>query len=148
MSTGLRFKGRGANDLAADFFREGDRTSKRALRHMRRVAKAVMKDSIAGVPYETGELEGAHDIVEEYGDARRLRATVQVGGIVNGVDTDNYASWIHHGSWSNLGPGSRLKQAQVPAHIRVGKYFLANALDAHEDDFDDLLDDIMQGLIS
>lgn len=142
----LRFKADSADRLAVTFEREGRLVGKRALRHMRRVAKAVLDTSIANSPVDEGNLEAAHRLIERYGNDRRLIATVDVGGVVNGVDVSMYAEYIHSGSWRNLGPRSQEKQDRSPG-VLVGKYFLSRALEDHEDDFEPLLEELLEGLL-
>lgn len=151
----LTFRGTDANTLGLTFVREGRTTSKRALRHMRRVSKLVMEQSIRNSPVDWKgytskdppghELEKSHRIVEQYGNGGRLEASVVVGGMVGDVDVDLYAEWLHEGVY-NLGKASIAKQAGDP-RARVGPQFLDNALRDHEDDFEPLLDELMNGLM-
>ena len=152
----LYFRGTDAAALGANFVREGRTTSKRALRHMRQVAKLVMNQSIANSPVDwkgysskdkpRHELERSHRIEEQFGNSGRLEATVLVGGMVDGTDVDLYATWLHESFSYQLGPASR-KKTMMSAKNKVGPLFLERALAEHEDEFDDLLDDLMQGLM-
>lgn len=150
----LYFRGVSADQLGATMVRESRVTNKRALRHMRRTAKLVMKDSIAFAPVDWKgpgpgmppgrELEESHRIEEQYGDHGRLEATVMVGGMVGDVNVDLYAEWMHEGPY-NLGKGSRAKAAA--SGKPVGERFLERALQEHEDDFEPLLDELLEGLL-
>lgn len=149
----LYFRGVDANTLGATMVRESQRTDKRALRHMRRVAKLVMETSVAYSPVDwkgpkgegpQHELERSHRIEEEYGARGRLEATVLVGGMVGDVNVDKYAEWIHEGSY-NLGKASLAKAAATGK--AVGPRFLERALEDHEDDFEPLLDELLGGLL-
>lgn len=146
--------GASANAIAATMIRESRVTDKRALRHMRRVAKLVMEASRDYAPVDWKgytskdppghELERSHRIEEQYGNRGRLEATVVVGGNVGGVDVDLYATWMHEGPYS-LGKASLAKAAASGKF--VGERFLERALEEHEDDFEPLLDDLLEGLM-
>lgn len=150
----LSWRGSSAHDIGATFVREGSMTSKRALRHMRRVSKLVMEQSIRNTPVDWKgytsaeppgkELERSHRIEERYGGGGRIEATIAVGGMVGDVDVDLYATWIHEGDYK-LGKAS-IAKATDPRN-KVGPGFLRRALDEHEDEFERLLDDLMEGLM-
>jgi hypothetical protein len=149
----LYFRGMGADVLGATMVRESRVTDKRALRHMRRVAKLVMIRSQEYAPVDwkgpagmgpLHELERSHRIEEHYGERGRLEADVVVGGMVGDVDVDLYATWMHEGGYS-LGKASVAKAASTGKH--VGERFLERALEDYEDDFEPLLDDLLEGLL-
>lgn len=145
---------RGGYELAATMVRESERTNKRALRHMRRVSKLVMKRSIEYSPVDwkgprgegpQHELERSHRIEEQYGAHGRLEATVTVGGMVGNVNVDLYATWIHEGHFGKLGKASVAKAAA--SGKAVGERFLERALEDYQDDFEPLLDELFEGLL-
>ena len=151
----LFFRGTTAGQIGATFAREGTLTGKRALRHMRRVAKAVMEQSIRNSPVDwkgphgdvpARELEKSHKITEEY-SGRRIESTVSVGGMVGNVDVDAYAEWIHNGSY-NLGKASIAKRSVDPRN-KVGPEFLQRAMDdeTEDADFDPLIDELFESLL-
>jgi len=152
----LYFTGLQPEELAGTFFREGVMVDKRALRQMRTVSKLVMEQSIRNTPvdwkgYTTKEppgheLERSTRVEEQFGGSGRIEATVSVGGMVGDVDTDLYAMWIHEGDY-HLGPASRAKMMMGPKY-KVGPEFLTRALAEYESEFDVLLDDLMEGLMS
>ena len=152
---GLTWRGTDAATIAATFVREGQMTSKRALRQMRRVSKIILDQSIANTPVDWKgytakdppghELERSQRIEESYGAAGRIEATIMVGGMVGDVDVDLYAEWIHEGFYQ-LGPASVAKQSSTPG-ADVGPHFLERALQKHEHEFDALMDDLLQGLL-
>jgi len=135
--------------------RESRLTNKRALRHMRRVSNSVLKTAIAWSPVDykgktrasepLHELERSHRLVEQYGAGRRLEATVEVGGWVGDVNVDLYAMWIHEGS----GPyGSTVSgPATIAKGPNAGPFWLERAMEEHEDDFEPLLDELLEGLM-
>jgi hypothetical protein len=150
----LSWRGSSADAVGATFVREGSLTSKRALRHMRRVSRIVMEQSIRNTPvdwkgYSSAEppgkeLERSHRIEERYGGSGRIEATIAVGGMVGDVDVDLYAMWIHEGDYQ-LGKASIAKMADP--RNKVGPQFLERALGEHEDEFEGLLDELMEGLM-
>jgi hypothetical protein len=61
------------------------------------------------------------------------------------VNVDLYAFWLHDSfNWS-LGKGSYAKMMRSPKN-KVGPLFLERALAEHDHEFDDLLDEIVEGL--
>lgn len=153
----LYFKGTGATELGAHFVREGQTTSKRALRHMRQVSKIIMEQSIANSPVDWKgptknslpghELEKSHRIVENFGSSGRLEATIEVGGMVGDVNVDLYATWLHDSFGWRLGPASEAKMRSSSKN-KVGPLFLERALAEHDDEFEDVLDDLVSGLMN
>jgi hypothetical protein len=152
----LYWRGSSASIVGADFIREGAMTSKRGLRHMRRVSKLVMEQSIRNSPVDwkgytsaeepNQELEKAHKLTEQYGQGGRIEATVTVGGMVGETDVDLYADRIHEGLFRNLGKASIAKSRADPRN-KVGERFLERALEEHEPEFEGLLDDLLEGLL-
>jgi hypothetical protein len=146
----LTWRGESADSLGITFAREGHLTGKRALRHMRRVSKIVLQTAIEWSPVDykgktrnslpLHELEKSHRLVEEYGSNRRLEAHIEVGGMVGDVDVDLYAMWIHDGSYER-GP------ATIAKGPNAGPGWLERAMDEHADDFEPLLDDLLEGLL-
>jgi hypothetical protein len=154
----LYFRGLQPETLSGTFVREGRLVDKRALRQMRLVAKLVMEQSIRNTPVDWKgphgrssppghELELAHHIVEQYGTAGRIEATVEVGGTVGDVDVDLYASWIHNSFDYKLGPASHAKSMLGPKY-KVGPLFLERALAEYDSEFDGLIDQVMGELMS
>lgn len=153
----LYFKGTGASELGAHFAREGRTTDKRALRHMRQVTKVVMEQSIANSPVDWKgpvrgqppgrELERSHRIREQYGAGGRIETTIEIGGMVGGVDVDLYAMWLHENFTWKLGKASRAKMALSPKN-KVGPLFLERALAEHDHEFEDILDELVEGLMT
>jgi hypothetical protein len=160
MTARLYFRGFDANALAAVFSREGQLVGKRALRQMRLVSKLVMEQSIKNSPVDwkgvnpkdppRHELERAHHIDEDYGNDKRLHATVWVGGMVGDVDVDLYARWIHESFDYTLGKASQEKAMQGPEY-KVGPLFLERALAQYDSEYegdvvwDRFLDEVMEG---
>lgn len=124
---------------------------------MRQVSKVIMEQSIANSPVDFKgpsarslpgrELERSHRIREQYGVAGRIEATIEIGGVVDGVDVDLYATWLHDSyNWS-LGKASRAKMMQS-AKNKVGPLFLERALAEHDHEFEDILDELTEALMN
>lgn len=154
----LVWKGVGAAELSAVFAREGAQTSKRALRHMRQVTKLIMDQSIRNSPVDWKgphgkssapghELEKSHRITEQYGAGGRIESTIEVGGMVGDVDVDLYATWLHDSYDWKLGPASEAKMLSDPRN-KVGPLFLERALAEYDAEFDEILDDLVEGLMN
>lgn len=146
----IKWKGEGGDILAARMKREGTLTGKRALRHMRRTAKATLETAISWSPVDWKgpggipgrELERSHRIEEQYGDRRRLEARIVVGGMVDGVNVDKYAMWVHSGlGWEQRGPATVAKGPQA------GPGWLDRAMKEHEEDMDLLLDEVFEAIL-
>lgn len=146
----LTWRGDSADSLSFTMLREGKMTGKRALRHMRRVSKATLQTAIDYSPVDykgrtrgsmpLHELERSHRLVEVPGANRRIEARIEVGGMVGDVNVDLYAMWIHDGSYER-GPGTIAKGP------KAGPGWLETALEEHEDDFEPLLDELLEGLM-
>lgn len=153
----LYFKGTGAVELGAHFAREGRTTDKRALRHMRLVTKLIMEQSIRNSPVDWKgpkkgmapghELERSHRIREQYGTGGRIETAIEIGGMVGGVNVDLYATWLHDSYGWKLGKASEAKMMQSPKN-KVGPLFLERALAEYDDEFEDILDDLVEGLMN
>ena len=146
----LTWRGESADSLSLRMVREGQMTGKRALRHMRKVSKATLQTAVEWSPVDykgetrnsmpLHELERSHRIVETPGDNRRIEAVIEVGGMVGEVDVDLYAMWIHDGSYER-GPATEAKGPNA------GPGWLERAMDRHSDDFEPLLDELLEGLL-
>jgi len=141
---GMEFYNDSANGLILRLERAEERTSPARLAMLRRLAKRVMESSQKMCPVDKHNLEDAHHLVEHYGDRNRIEIDVEVGGVVDGVDVDAYATYMHEGEY-NLGPQSQLKQAVTGEE--VGPKFLERALIEHEAEADDIIDTIMEALL-
>lgn len=147
----LRWRGNTGRKMGATFYREAEMTNKRALRHMRRVAKATLKTAIEWAPVDwkgmkpsdppRHELERSHKIEEIRGESKRIECRITAGGRVGGVNVDRYAMWVH-----NLEPHQR-GRATIAKGPKAGPGWMARALEEHENDFEPLLDELMEGLL-
>lgn len=148
--TKLSWRGDSADSLSFDMIREGRLTGKRALRNMRRVSKAVLETAVSWSPVDykgethgsvpLHELEKSHRLIEAYGAGRRIEARIEVGGMVGSVNVDRYAMWVHDGSYER-GP------ATIAKGPHAGPGWLERAMEEHEDEFEPLLDELLEGLL-
>tara|TARA_R100001086_G_scaffold249865_1_gene191431 strand:- start:667 stop:1110 length:444 start_codon:yes stop_codon:yes gene_type:complete len=93
-------------------------------------------------PFESGELEISHSYQVTKDGLDRWNLSVTAGGVVNGVNVNDYAIVIHEGrgsSWNNLGPGSLAKNRKQKE--RVGEKFLERALIDNEELIESVLFD-------
>lgn len=127
--SGIRFTGLTGKGLAA-LLREADEEGRRAaFATMREETATIMKISQDQAPYEDGQLEAAHKLVIRRNQSLKATYAIEVGGIVSGVNVDEYCEIIHEGiGWSKLGEESIAKQGRV-APLIVGTHFLTRAFD-------------------
>lgn len=105
-------------------------------------ASFIMEIAEDQAPFDTGELEKAFKL-----NINRLRSdrtifNVEVGGMVDGVNVDEYA-WVMHEASYKLGPGSLAKQSGVGR--LVGPKYLERAYDEREGP---MMSAILQALLS
>lgn len=148
----LKWRGHSGKRVSATFFREGTLANKRALRHMRRVANIVLETAVDMAPVDwkgrnafegpQHELERSHRIEEARGAGNRIEAKIVVGGMVGGVNVDKYAWWVHDSmGWHQRG------KATIAKGPEAGPGWLERALQKHEDDFEPLLEELLDGLM-
>lgn len=77
-------------------------------------------------PVQTGELELAFTLEEKRLRADRTAFNISVGGVVRGVDVDEYARAVHEGP-THFTPANAAKSAKTGR--AVGNQFLARAFD-------------------
>jgi len=107
-----------------------------AARVMRSAADNVEKMSKLQCPHDDGELEDSiHQEVMTDDGNRRLAIDIVAGGVVRGVDVDEYAVIIHENYEGQLkhGPGinTLAKMAANPGVV-IGSKFIQRAVDAEE----------------
>ena len=120
---GIRTKG--FDSLGLTLRQTGERAERRAREQMKREGEKIadIARTLAPVDYEgqthgsppARELERSIEAERSYEDNRRLTITVSAGGVVDGVDVDEYAGLMHeglapYGSGAYLpGPATRAK---------------------------------------
>jgi len=129
---GLRWKGLSPQSLG-HLWAEADRSVRaNARRALKEETQEIMEISIEQTPLETGEAEAAHRIVERQGNQYRIGYNIEIGGVVNGVDTDLYIGWLHEDQNYNLGKQSEIKNQG--SSRTVGPKFLERAYEEREMD--------------
>lgn len=126
---GFKWKGPSARQLGIalqNASREG-RANARNTAHTE--ASYIMEIAEDQAPFDTGELEKAFTLRTNRLRSDRTMFNVEVGGVVDGVNVDEYA-WIMHESSYNLGELSRVKQSRV-GRI-VGPKYLERAFEERE----------------
>lgn len=108
----------------------GERVVENARKTMHSSAARIVTEAKLNAPIEDGELRESIHIEKDYGERGRLEITVAAGGVVNGVNVDDYVTAMHEGSY-NLGPRSIQEQEADPSHI-IGPKFLERAADTEE----------------
>lgn len=116
-------RGYSPKDLMTKLFARKEALDGRLAEVARQGAEDIKDLSVDNSPVDDGELEAAHKVVAR--DTRRGNAAfdITVGGYVNGVDTDLYATWIHDGDYK-LGP---LSLAKAATGKNVGRKYLERA---------------------
>jgi len=107
-----------------------------AARTMRTIAAKIEKQSKLQCPHDDGELEDSiHQEVMIDETNRRLVIDIVAGGVVRGVDVDQYAVIIHENYEGQLkhGPGKNTlaKMAANPGVV-IGSKFIQRAVDDAE----------------
>ncbi|MFA9261787.1 MAG: HK97 gp10 family phage protein [Undibacterium sp.] len=96
---------------------------------MKRAAERIAKEAAMNAPVDLHNLEKSIHVVKSIGEnSRRLAIRVIAGGVVNGVNVDEYATKVHENyDDENPGPGTASKRAANPGR-HIGSKFLENAV--------------------
>jgi hypothetical protein len=108
-----------------------DRVPANARKAMHRAAERIAKEAKRRAPVDEHNLEDSIQVETNYDYRGRLEIEITAGGMVDGVDVEDYAAVMHESDY-NLGPGSQAKQAANP-DIQVGRKFLESAAADEED---------------
>lgn len=117
-------RGYGPNDLKKSLYGRNNRLSSKLNEVAEKGANDIKDLSVAYVPVDDGQLEGAHKVTARSTVLGNPAYDITVGGMVEGIDTDLYATWIHEGAY-NLGPLSLQKAAATGKE--VGPKYLERA---------------------
>lgn len=125
--------------VLAELRHTGDRVVGSARGAMRRAAARIVENARINAPRDRWNLEESIQLVRDYGIRGRLELTIEMGGVVNGVNVDQYALIIHENYEGIIvdddnperRQGTREKQAQYPNHYIGGK-FLSRAVDEEQ----------------
>lgn len=130
----------GIADVLASFQRVHDQVHRAAADALHDQGERLADRSKELAPVDKHNLEAAHHVeTERHPD--RVLTTISVGGVVNGVDVDEYVEFIHDGDYK-LGPGSLAKATGTGQP--VGPKFLDRALDERKDKIVAAVDDAVQ----
>lgn len=128
---GLRWKGLTPKALGT-LWTNAARNVRREARDTLREETETIKDlSVQMVPLDTGEAEKSHRVVEKQANQFRMGISIEVGGMVDGVNVDDYILFLHEGDYK-LGPRSSQKQAG--SSVKVGRKFLDRAYQERRDE--------------
>jgi HK97 gp10 family phage protein len=117
----------GLNDLVLKLRNTAERVSDTARKTMHRGADKIVKEAKLNCPVDEGNLEASIKKEVAYGERGRLEIDVAVGGTINGVNVDEYATEVHeHYEGMKPGPGTQAKREANPGRY-VGEKFLTRA---------------------
>lgn len=120
----------GAEDLKIALRNMSARLSDRARKVMRRNAVIIVSEAKLNTPVDTHALEDSIHMETSYGFRGRLQIDIVCGGLVDGVNVDEYAMLIHENYGSmKPGPGTIAKRQANPGRY-IGEKFLERAYEA------------------
>lgn len=119
----------GLRETQVSIRQTGERAKSHVLRQMRKEAQEIKKISQEQAPRDEGNLEEAHHVTEVKKGRERTVIEIEVGGVVNGVNVDQYALEMHESVY-NLGPESLKKQAGQQRI--VGRKYLERAVEERD----------------
>jgi hypothetical protein len=112
-----------------------DTVPKNARKSFHAAADHIVEESKLNAPHDDGELEDSIHQEVKYEARGRLQIDIVAGGIIRGVDVDQYAVIIHENYEGQLkhGPGKNTlaKMAANPGRY-IGSKFIQRAIDAEK----------------
>lgn len=146
---GLYFRGMTPELLGLELKQSSVQTRRDAKKVLREGAKRIRDTSIQQCAIDEGNLEEAHELTVVRLSRDNIEVEIEVGGVVNGVDVDEYAWKVHetqvpYGDMP-LGPKSQAKNESNPPDRFVGGKFLERAVDENEEDILVAVADILLG---
>ncbi|MCP1540061.1 hypothetical protein [Methylorubrum extorquens] len=124
----------GTKSLLAELLNIGEKVPDNARKVMHRNADKIIEEAVLNAPVDKHNLEQAIRKRISYQSTfrKRLKIDIEVGGIVNGVNVDEYAMQIHENYGSmNPGKGTIAKRDANPGRF-IGEKFLERAVEAVE----------------
>jgi HK97 gp10 family phage protein len=129
----INLKTSGVKELQAQLRYLSETVPENARKIMHRNADQIIKQAQINAPVDKHNLEKSIRKEVSYGFRGRLQIDIVVGGIVNGVNVDEYAALIHE-NYSSMTPGpGTLAKRQANPSAYVGEKFLERALRDQED---------------
>lgn len=132
----LTWTGFGIDNLIDEFVRSTTKTRRDSKKVMREGSKKILEASKQMAPVDEHRLEQAHELAVTRLNKDDMEVVIAVGGVVDGVDVDEYA-WVQHERLAPAGdlqPGEKslAKSVTNPAGRYVGGKFLDRAVDELE----------------
>lgn len=123
----------GVDQLVAQLRNMAVKVPETARKTMHRGADKIVEEAKLNAPVDKHNLEASIKKEVSYGDHGRLQIDIVVGGVVNGVDVDQYAMLVHENYESMTpGPGTIAKQKANPWRL-VGGRFLERAVQKYRE---------------
>lgn len=111
----------------------GERVVDNARKLMHASSKKIVDRAKLMAPVDDHQLEKSIHLERSVGERGRLVLTVTAGGVVDGVNVDDYATLIHENYESmDPGEGTLQKRAANPG-VYIGEKFLTRAAEEEED---------------
>jgi hypothetical protein len=135
----VKFRVSGYNEVMARLNYVAKKVPDNARKALHRLADAIVKQAQINVPHDIGNLEESIRKELKYGYRGRLSIDIVMGGIVNGVNVDEYALMIHE-SYDDSRPGknTQLKRQRHPGEF-IGSKFLERAVDKYVPRFEGVI---------
>jgi len=125
MKSGIKITG--LNEIYLALNHAAERVADGARKAMHRGADEIVREAKLNTPVDEHNLEESIRKEVTYGFRGRLVINVIMGGMVNGVNVDNYAVEVHENySQMKPGPGTVAKRQANPQRY-VGEKFLERA---------------------
>lgn len=132
----VRLKITGYNELQARLQYLTGKVPENARKAMHRMADAVVKQAKINAPRDRGNLEESIRKEVQYGYQGRLSIVIVMGGMVGGVDVDEYAIQVHENyDDAHPGPTTEYKRTLYPGEF-IGSKFLERAIKKYEPKFE------------
>lgn len=126
----------GAGNVIAQLRYAQEKVPEVGRKTMHRIADSIVKDAQLFTPVDKHNLEKSIHKEVNYGDKRRLQIDIMAGGMVDGVNVDEYIKRIHENyedmiSKNGPGAGTQVKRAMNPG-VYIGEKFLTRAINKHK----------------
>lgn len=110
----------------------GERVVDNARKMMHASSKRIVDRAKLMAPVDDHNLEQSIHVERATGERGRLMLTITAGGVVNGVNVDDYATLIHE-NYESMTPGEgTLQKRAANSGIYVGGKFLTRAAEDEE----------------
>lgn len=129
----VTMKASGFDQLYVALNHAADRVRDAARKQMHRGADIIVDEAKLNTPVDKHNLERSIRKEVNYGFRGRLQIQIVMGGIVNGVNVDEYAYEVHENYEDmGVGPGTAAKRLANPGRY-VGSKFLERAMKDNQD---------------